>query len=89
MGERDVVTEEPRLGHLGDHATLPSLRTGMGVNTQTRLPGTRPFVRERWDVARRRDDGPGCDAVAGQPDRRVGDDIGPVRRPAPVARRAR
>ena len=46
MGERDVVTEEPRLGHLGDHATFPPLRTGIGVDAQT-ASRTRPFVRER------------------------------------------
>ena len=43
MHERDVFTQEPPLGDIGDHATPRALRTGVGVDAHTQLPGQRPL----------------------------------------------
>ena len=52
MHERDVLTQEPTRGEIGDHAAPRAPRTRVGVDAHAELPSQRPLLRDRVEIGR-------------------------------------
>ena len=57
MHERDVVTQEPARGGVGDHAVPASSPPAVGVDAQAQLPGQRPLAGDPFQGGRGGQDG--------------------------------